>query len=334
MGYGCLFLEDRCFYCLMVVGGLWLAFFRRSVFLLSYGGRWAMAVSLSKKRYCVVLGWLCLFLCSLGAVCLFIKCDLMFSYLKVEQKADLMLVTLSNPKQLNALTEGLLGELEEVVEGLYDQKALRGVVIKGEGKQAFAAGADISAFVDLTPEGAEVFARRGQRVFARIEDAPVPVVAAVRGFALGGGCELAMACHLRVAAPSARFGQPEVKLGLIPGYGGTQRLVQLIGKTKAMEWILGGAIYGAEEALRLGLVNQVVDSEEALEPYALELLERTKVGSPEAISAAISAVNQAARAVNYEQEARSFALCAGTTNFREGTRAFLEKRAPSFTPRS
>lgn len=258
----------------------------------------------------------------------------MFSYLKVEEQSDIMTIRLSNPQQLNALSKSLLDELSVAVEELHRQKKLRGAILIGEGTKAFAAGADIKEFVGMNSEGAADLATRGQRIFQRIEDAPIPVVAALRGFALGGGCELAMACHLRVATPSVRLGQPEVKLGLIPGYGGTQRLVQLIGKTKAMEWILTGAIYEAEEALKIGLLNHIVESEEALEPYVRELLNQTKAGSPEAVAASIACVNQAARTQAYEEEVLQFASCASTSNFKEGVDAFLEKRKPSFMPRS
>lgn len=257
-----------------------------------------------------------------------------FKHLRVEDQDHIRRIVLCNPKQLNALHRALLEELSLAIEALYsEKKQLWGAIIQGEGGRAFAAGANIKEFEDLSPTAAAHLARRGQQIFQRIEEGPIPVVAAVQGFALGGGCELAMACHLRVAAPSARFGQPELRLGLIPGYGGTQRLVQLIGKTKAMEWILTGETYTAEEALRVGLVNHVVETEEALLPYAQALLSKVAKGSPEAVSAAISCIHHAAAAHAYEAEAKAFANCAATENFQEGVSAFLQKRKANFSGR-
>ena len=254
-----------------------------------------------------------------------------FDHLHIENHDQVLKLTIYNPKKLNALHKALLRELAEAVEQLYEEKQLRAAIIIGEGSRAFAAGADIQEFVGLSAPEAIRLSAEGQSLFARISSCPKPIVAAVQGFALGGGCELAMACHLRVASPSARFGQPEVKLGLIPGYGGTQRLVQLIGKTRAMEWILTGKIYTAEEALQAGLLNAVVETEEELLPRAYTLLEHIKGGSPEAVAAAIDCINQAAPPQGFEAEVRDFAACATTENFREGTAAFLEKRKPNFS---
>ena len=256
-----------------------------------------------------------------------------FSHLKVEKHHGIARLRLSNPRQLNALHQALLEELSLAVDDLYADTSLSGAILMGEGDRAFAAGADIKEFSNLLPEAAAHLSKKGQKLFQRIEDCPIPIVAAVRGFALGGGCELAMACHLRVASPSALFGQPEVKLGLIPGYGGTQRLVQLIGKTRAMEWILSGEVHTAKEALEIGLINRLSSTEESLEASAEELLNKVTIGSPEAISASIACVNRAAAPQAYEEEVKAFAQCAGTENFKEGTSAFLEKRKASFSGR-
>ena len=256
---------------------------------------------------------------------------LSFDYLRVEDRSQVRKITIYNPKKLNALHRAMLRELSKAIDTLYKEKSLRGAVITGEGEKAFAAGADIQEFVGLSAKEAAQLSEEGQALFLRISSCPRPIVAAVRGFALGGGCELAMACHLRIASSSARFAQPEVKLGLVPGYGGTQRLVELIGKTRAMEWILTGKIYTAEEALKAGLLNAVVEKEEELLPRAYELLELTKGGSPEAIAAAIKCVNQAIPPQEFKAEVKAFANCATTENFREGTAAFLEKRKPNFS---
>ena len=256
---------------------------------------------------------------------------LSFDYLRVEDRNQVRKLTIYNPKKLNALHQVLLRELSEAIDTLYKEKHLRGAIITGEGERAFAAGADIQEFVGLSSKEAARLSKEGQSLFLRISSCPLPIVAAVRGFALGGGCELAMSCHLRVASSSARFGQPEVKLGLIPGYGGTQRLVELIGKTKAMEWILTAKTYTAKEALQDGLLNDMVEKEEELLPRAYELLEQTKEGSPEAIAAAIKCINQAIAPQGFQEEVKSFSNCATTENFQEGTAAFLEKRKPNFS---
>ena len=244
-------------------------------------------------------------------------------------------IELCNEKKLNALSADLLDELSSVVQHVYENTSLRAAMLIGTGKKAFAAGAAIDQFPSLSPLDAEAFARRGQQLFRSIEDAPIPFLAAIRGYALGGGCELAMACHLRVAAKDAKFGQPEVKLGLVPGYGGTARLTKLIGKTKAVEWILTGAIYTAQEACALGLINQLAE-EEALENTAQTLLETIATNSPEAVTYAMRVLNGPVferASICDEVEAQAFGLCAATKNFQEGTRAFLDKKKPHFSNR-
>ena len=244
-------------------------------------------------------------------------------------------IELRNEQKLNALSEDLLDELHEAVKYVYANASLRAVMLVGSGDKAFAAGAAIDQFPSLDPLAAEAFARRGQQLFRSIEHAPIPFLAAIQGYALGGGCELAMACHLRIATKNAKLGQPEVKLGLIPGYGGTARLVKLMGKTKAMEWILTGSIYSAQEAYEFGLINQLVEAE-VLESVAQKLLETIAKNSPEAIAYAIQVLNSSVfdrASVCDEVEAQAFGLCAATKNFQEGTRAFLDKRTPNFSDR-
>jgi len=242
-------------------------------------------------------------------------------------------ITINREKALNALNAQTLLELRHFFgkEGL-EQTDLKGVVLTGAGTKAFVAGADITEFRDLSAEQGVAFARNGQDVFFLIERFPKPVVAAVNGFALGGGCELAMACHLRIAGEKARFGQPEVNLGLIPGYGGTQRLVQYIGKAKAMELTLTADMIDAHEAYRLGLVNAVAPQGEEV-AHAVALLEKITTKAPIAVQKAIEAVNAYYQdgVDGFEAELKAFGDCCATDDFREGASAFLEKRAAVFT---
>lgn len=241
-------------------------------------------------------------------------------------------VTINREKALNALNTKTMLELQHFFgEAAHDLEGLKGVVITGAGEKAFVAGADITEFSSLSADEGMQFAKRGQDVFFLIERFHRPVVAAVNGFALGGGCELSMACHLRVAGEKARFGQPEVNLGLIPGYGGTQRLIQYIGKTKATELLMTADMIGAQEALQLGLVNYVVPAGEEVSK-AKELIEKIATKAPIAISKIIETVN-----AYYEEgvdgfwkEVDAFGECCGTEDFREGAAAFVEKRAANF----
>lgn len=244
----------------------------------------------------------------------------------------LLTVTVNRPEKLNALNVDVIDGLAAAFEKARADTSVGAVILTGAGTKAFVAGADIAGFPRLTPASARDMARRGQAVLDEIEGLGKPVIAAVNGFALGGGCELAMACTLRIASSNARFGQPEVNLGLVPGYGGTQRLPRLVGKGRALELLLTGDQIGADEALRIGLVNQVVSPEElrgAAETFARRILSR----APVAVRYALEAVRYGLdmpmeQALDFE--ATLFALCATTEDMREGVAAFLGKRPPSF----
>lgn len=244
-------------------------------------------------------------------------------------------LTIHRPEALNALNQEVLGELSAVVTGFKADPALHGMIVTGAGEKAFVAGADIGGLSDLDPGAATAFARHGQAVFDAIERCGRPVIAAVNGWALGGGCELALACHLRILARSARMGLPEVGLGVIPGYGGTQRLARLVGTGRALELILSGDPIPAEEAHRIGLANQVVEPAALLEA-ARTLAAKISTRGPRAVALALEAV-LAGRDLPLERaleiEAAHFGLAAATADWREGTRAFLEKRKPAFEGR-
>ncbi|TAF34597.1 MAG: enoyl-CoA hydratase [Cytophagales bacterium] len=254
-----------------------------------------------------------------------------FDNLLLNLQDGVLTITINREKKLNALNIQTIEELGKAFDYVYDTADVKAVILTGAGEKAFVAGADISEIAALTDINARKFVENGQNVFAKIENCPKLVIAAINGFALGGGCELAMACHLRVAAESARFGQPEVNLGVIPGYGGTQRLPILIGKTKALELILTGDIIAAEEALSLGLVNYAVPPAELL-TKCKEIIAKVLTKAPPAVANAISCVNAVYHTgVNgYQAEANAFANCCKTQDFKEGTAAFLEKRKPVF----
>jgi len=241
-------------------------------------------------------------------------------------------LTISREKALNALNTQTMLELRQ----FFDEEGpkiegLKGVVITGAGEKAFVAGADITEFSGLSATEGQALAKRGQDIFFLVERFHRPVVAAVNGFALGGGCELAMACHLRVAGEKAKFGQPEVNLGLIPGYGGTQRLIQYIGKTKAIELLMTADMIGAEEALRLGLVNYIVPAGEEV-MKAKELIEKIATKAPLAISKIIETVNAYFEdgEDGFGREVSAFGECCGTADFIEGAASFVEKRKANF----
>lgn len=255
-----------------------------------------------------------------------------YENLHIVTENGIAVVTISREKALNALNSQTILELKQFfgTDALAIPN-LKGVILTGAGEKSFVAGADISEFKDLSAEEGKALARRGQETFFLIERFPKPVVAAVNGFALGGGCELAMACHLRVAAETAKFGQPEVNLGLIPGYGGTQRLIQYIGKTKATELLMTAEIIGATDAHQLGLVNYVVPLGAEVEK-AKALIEKIATKAPIAISHVIESVNAyfADGVDGFEFEVDAFGKCCSTEDFVEGASAFLEKRKAAF----
>ena len=246
-------------------------------------------------------------------------------------EAGIATVLINWPDTLNALSSSVMDELGAVVERLEQEPGVAGAIVTGSGR-AFIAGADIEEISALDTESGFAFSRRGQVIFSRIESLDKPIIAAVNGFALGGGCELAMACHLRIASTKAKFGQPEVKLGITPGFGGTQRLPRLVGRGVANQLLLSGAIIRAEEALRIGLVNEVVAPEALLE-RCHSLLEEILGNGPRAIKACLAAVREGLEgtlAAGIEAEAKLFSALCGSDEMREGTKAFLEKRPPKF----
>lgn len=244
---------------------------------------------------------------------------------------NILTITINRPDKMNALNKTVITELSAAIEEVYQNKEIKAAIITGSGSKAFVAGADISEFQNLSVEQAKQLAQVGQDLFFKIEKSPKPVVAAVNGFALGGGCELALACHFIYASENAKFGQPEVNLGLIPGYGGTQRLVSAIGKRKAMEWIMSAKLYTAAEAAKAGLVNEVCTAEELL-PQLTESLTLILTKAPVAISYVIQAVNgYTGEKKGFDLEVELFGKCFGTKDKQEGTSAFLEKRKPDFT---
>jgi enoyl-CoA hydratase len=254
---------------------------------------------------------------------------------QVESKVEdhVATITLNRPDALNALSSSLLDDLDSAVARLDEDPDVHGAIVTGAGR-AFVAGADIEEIHALDRASGSAFALRGQGVFTRIERLDKPVIAAVNGFALGGGCELAMACHVRIASTRARFGQPEVKLGILPGFGGTQRLPRIVGRGLATEITLSGRMVDAEEALRIGLVNQVVEPDD-LQARAREVLGTILANGPRAVAASLVAIREGLDMTLDEGlalEAKLFAECCGSDEMKEGTRAFLDKREPSFRP--
>lgn len=256
-----------------------------------------------------------------------------YENLLVDLKDRILYITINRESKLNALNHQTLKELHMVVTDAQNRTDIQGIILTGAGSKAFVAGADISEFANFNSEQGGNLAREGQtKVFNVIENSTKPIIAAINGFALGGGLELAMACHVRIASKSAKLGLPEVSLGLIPGYGGTQRLTQLVGKGRALEIILSGDMIDANEAYRIGLVNQLCDPDNLVEA-ADKMLERIFLRSPSAVSAAISAVNSAQKegVDGFEVEINQFSNCFSSADFKEGVSAFMEKRKPQFT---
>jgi len=291
----------------------------------------------------------------------------MYTTLHTDLTDNILTVTINRPDKLNALNKKVIDELDEVVNEIYVNKEVRSAILTGAGPKAFVAGADISEFQGLTKDQGIALAKKGQDIFFRIAASPKPIAAAVNGFALGGGCELAMACHFRLCTPTARFGQPEVNLGLIPGYGGTQRLTQLVGRGRALEIILSARMVGATEAHVMGLVNYIVEEPDELLTKTRELLSIINEKAPIAIARIIECVNIAAGdgaaatsitvspgndgidpfgagpidetyagtisdiGYGFQREQTAFGECFGTEDMKEGAAAFLAKRKPVFT---
>jgi enoyl-CoA hydratase len=256
----------------------------------------------------------------------------MYNSLLTQTEDGILTITINRPDKLNALNKDVIEELSKVLDEVYSNDEIKAAIITGSGPKAFVAGADISEFLSLNAEAGKMLSKKGHElVFDKIENCPKPVIAAVNGFALGGGCELAMACHFRICSDNAKFGQPEVNLGLIPGYGGTQRLTQLVGKGKAMEMMMTGNMISANEALHLGLVNHVTTPEDLL-PNTISILKTIVSKAPLAIAQVISLVNAAAydSSNGLKNEIDAFGKLFNSEDVKEGATAFLEKRKPVF----
>ncbi|HOZ84427.1 MAG TPA: enoyl-CoA hydratase-related protein [Niabella sp.] len=254
-----------------------------------------------------------------------------YSTILFEVNDNICVITINRPDKLNALNKTVFDELDHAIDAVIHRQEIKSAIITGSGEKAFVAGADIAEFADLSAESGALLSRRGQKVFDKIESCPKIILAAVNGFALGGGCELAMACHFRIAAENAKFGQPEVNLGLLPGYGGTQRLTQLIGKGRAIELLATGSMIDGLTAFNYGLVNHLVRSEELL-PKAKSILSVINSKAPLAVAACIDVVQYAydIKKEGYLQEAKLFGTLLQTSDSKEGVAAFLEKRKANF----
>jgi len=243
----------------------------------------------------------------------------------------ILILTINRPEAYNALNKAFFDAMDANMDEIYNNNQIKSVILTGSGEKAFAAGADIKEFSTFNENQAKKLSRDGQNVMNRMENCPKPIIAAVNGFSLGGGCELAMCCHMRVASENAVFGQPEVNLGLIPGYGGTQRLIHLIGKGKAMELLMTADNIKADEALRLGLVNYVVSKEELINK-CIELLTKINLKAPLAIGKIVECTNSYYKdgVIGFQTEINSFAELFETQDFKEGVAAFMEKRKSEF----
>lgn len=256
----------------------------------------------------------------------------MSEVIKKEKIEKILLLKISRPEALNALNRDVLNSLEEELEKAKNDGEIGGIIITGEGEKAFVAGADIKEFSSYGPVEAYRMAQRGQEIFSKIENFPKPVLAAVNGFALGGGCELALSCHIRIASKGAKFGQPEVNLGIIPGYGGTQRLPRIVGMGRALELILSGRMIDAEEAFSIGLVNKVVEKEKLIEEAKKTLngiIEKAPLALELALKSVISGMEMS-KEDGLKLERSNFAILFSTEDMKEGVKAFIEKRKPDF----
>jgi enoyl-CoA hydratase len=254
----------------------------------------------------------------------------MYKTLLTELENGIFIITVNRPDKLNALNKEVFDDLDQVIDEIYQNREIRSAIITGAGNKAFVAGADISEFLELDLAQATGLSTRGHKIFDKIENSPKPIVAAVNGFALGGGCELALACHFIYATENAKFGQPEVNLGLIPGYGGTQRLTQLLGRNRAMELLMSGNMISAKEAMDYGMVNKIFSSEELL-PKAREILSLIQSKAPIAVAKVIECVNGFDHTQQgYDLEIKKFGECFATEDAKEGAAAFLEKRKANF----
>ena len=258
----------------------------------------------------------------------------MYSTILTDLTDGIYTITINRPDKLNALNTAVFNDIKSAFVEVENNAAIKSVIITGAGPKAFVAGADITEFSELDKSAAMALAQRGQDIFFTIEQSKKPVIAAVNGFALGGGCELAMACHFRLASENAKFGQPEVNLGLIPGYGGTQRLTQLIGKGRAIELLISGNMIDANTALQYGLVNYVMPADELLQK-ARAILQVINTKAPIAIGKCIETANAVfdEKINGFEAEIAAFGECFDTDDMKEGTAAFLEKRKPVFVGR-
>ena len=256
----------------------------------------------------------------------------MYTTLLTSLENGIFIITINRPDKLNALNKQVFADLNKALDEIYSNSEIKSVIITGAGSKAFVAGADISEFSSLTKDESMAMAKAGQDTFFRIENSPKPIIACVNGFALGGGCELAMSCHFRIASGNARFGQPEVNLGLLPGYGGTQRLVQLIGKGRALELLISAGMVDANTALQYGLVNYVVPQEELL-AKGKTILELINTKAPIAVAKCIESANAVFDETKngYTVEINAFGDCFDTADMKEGTAAFMEKRKAVFT---
>lgn len=255
----------------------------------------------------------------------------MYNTILTTIEENICIITINRPDKMNALNKDVIAELSQALDEVYNNNEIKSAIITGAGEKAFVAGADISEFISIGASDGEALARKGQdNVFDKIEKSPKPIVAAVNGFSLGGGCELALACHFIIASENAKFGQPEVNLGLIPGYGGTQRLTQVVGRNRAMQLLMTGEMFSATDAMNWGMVNNVVPSADLL-PTVKKILQTIHAKAPLAITKVIECVNAFDHTQKgYDFEIKKFGECFATEDKNEGTAAFLEKRKAEF----